>query len=195
MRISDYPVLFWMRDIAANEPLRVFDFGGGIGQTFVNYSATMPEEVLSEWIVQDLPEVVRRASIAVPCPPSKLHFTSRLDEGVGCNVVLAAGALHYWENSLASLFDELRTKPAHFIINRSPMTTRSTSFCTVQQGHNWAVACKVRNFDEVTEEMLALGYKLIDTWKDPQKNLIFPWLPAYSCAYYGAYFRRIERTT
>lgn len=195
IRMSDYPVLFWMRDIAEMEKLRVFDFGGGVGQTYVNYSRRLPADKLSGWIVQDLPEVVLKADgkYQPDEDPAKLWFTTRLADASGSNVFLAAGSLHYWERPIADLLDELGTRPEHFIINRSPMTTGQPQFCTVQQGGYWAVACMVRNMNDLTAEMAAEGYSRVDAWVDLEKSLTFPWLPASSCSYHGAYFRRDRR--
>lgn len=197
IRMSDYPVLYWMRDIAAQEKLRIFDFGGGVGQTYLNYSQRLSADKLLSWIVQDLPEVVVRTDgkYLPDEDPAKLSFTTRLSDASGSNLFLAAGALHYWERPIADLLEELGSRPEHFIVNRSPMTTSQPPFCTVQEGGYWAVACMVRNLEELTAEMKAEGYSLIDTWVDLEKSLTFPWLPAFSCSYHGAYFRRDRRLT
>jgi putative methyltransferase (TIGR04325 family) len=191
MRMSDYPVLFWLQSIAEKEDLRIFDFGGGVGQTYVNYSSKLPPEKLASWLCQDLPEVVLDAGMKFfpDGLPGPLNFTADLREAFSSNVVLVAGALHYWENSMAELLSELGTYPRHFIINRSPMRTSGKSFAAVQQGVDWAVACRVHSFPELKAEMEAEGYTLVDQWVDPEKSLVLPLLPEWSSPYLGMYFR------
>lgn len=192
IRTSDYPVLFWMRVIAETQPLRVFDFGGGMGQLFASYSRLLHSGLIAAWTVQDLQQVILQV-----CDrhhpggdPPNLKFTTRLRDGVDSNVFLAAGSLHYWEKSIADLLAELGTRPRHFIVNRSPMPGDGSSFCTVQEGAYWAVACRVRSLADLQAEMETEGYELVDVWIDSEKKLTFPWLPACSCPYRGCYFRK-----
>lgn len=192
IRMSDYPVLFWLGEAARQEKLTVFDFGGGAGQTFVNYAKLLPGTSLEKWIVQDLPEVVRDAParfFARGLPPN-LEFSDEMKSGEGSNVVLAAGSFHYWESSVRRFFDHLGSHPRHFIINRSPMREGGEGFYTVQQGRDWAVACKVRSVDALRAEMEQEGYSLVDSWIDLEKTLTLPFYPEYSCRYRGLYFQR-----
>ncbi len=192
IRISDYPVLFWLGEAARHERLAVFDFGGGVGQTFLNYEKRLPDASLERWIVNDLPEVVREAPsrfFSRGLPP-RLEFTGEMNTGADCNVVIAAGSFHYWECSVRRFFDHLGSHPKHFIINRSPMRENGEGFYTVQQGRDWAVACKVRSVDALVIEMEQEGYSLVDSWTDPDKTLILPFFPDYSCRYRGFYFQR-----
>lgn len=195
IRMSDYPVLYWLLEISRNRTIDLFDFGGGVGQTFVGYSKYLPADVLIRWTVQDLAEVVT----GVPekffsgTAPTGLCFTDSMKVDPACNVILAAGAFHYWEQSLAEFFEVLTAKPAYFIINRSPMRTHGEEFHTVQQGQNWAVACKVRSVEGVVAEMDAEGYSLLDSWIDLEKSLTLPFFPAFSCPYRGLCFKRKDQ--
>jgi putative methyltransferase (TIGR04325 family) len=192
IRMSDYPVLFWLQEALRTEKLNVFDFGGGVGQTYVNFSQRLPEDGLERWTVQDLPDVVSQAPVKFfpQGLPQGLVFTDRMAAGSSCNVVLAAGALHYWEGSISDFLGAIGTKPAHFIVNRSPMRTRGRTFFTVQQGRDWAVPCQVRSVEQVKAEMEAEGYTLVDSWVDLEKSLTLPFFPEYSCPYRGLYFHR-----
>lgn len=190
-RVSDYPVLFWLLNASSEGKLRVFDFGGGIGQAFVNFSRFLPEGLVADWQVQDLPEVVSRSKRCFPeGVPERLRFVTTLEESDQCNVFYSAGALHYWPGSMAELFSALGQKPRHFLMNRSPMASTGKDYFTVQKGVGWAVACRIRNLPGFKQEMESEGYSLVDCWIDPLKSLLFPWMPAFSCAYQGAYFRR-----
>jgi putative methyltransferase (TIGR04325 family) len=192
IRLSDYPVLFWLREISVAGTLNVFDFGGGVGQTFVALSHYLKPEVIGRWIVQDLPDVVSDApeKYYPTGTPAALEFTSTMSHATDCNVVLAAGAFHYWEGSIANFFAALSTKPDHFIINRSPMRSTGEPFYTVQEGTNWAVPCKVNSVDSLISEMKREGYVEVDRWIDLEKSLILPLYPDHSTPYRGIYFRR-----
>ncbi|MCW1925270.1 methyltransferase, TIGR04325 family [Luteolibacter arcticus] len=194
IRMSDYPVLFWLQEAIRTEKLSVFDFGGGVGQTYVNFSHLLPEDRLERWIVQDLPDVISQASTRffLDGVPPRLVFTDRMAAGSTCNVALAAGALHYWEGSMSAFLDAMGTRPAHFMVNRSPMRARGKAFFTVQQGRDWAVPCQVRSVEQVTAEMEAEGYTLVDSWTDLEKSLNLPLFPDYSCPYRGLYYQRLE---
>jgi putative methyltransferase (TIGR04325 family) len=189
IQMSDYPVLFWLRTILCTENIDLFDFGGGLGQTFVIFHLYLPENALARWTVQDLPSVVSLAKekfFPQGLPPG-LEFTGGMACSPDCNVVLAAGAFHYWEGSIADFFRALGTKPAHLIINRSPIRSQGATFCTVQEGTEWAVPCQVRSVENLEAEMHAEGYTLVESWTDLEKSLIIPLFPAYSCPYRGLF--------
>lgn len=192
IQMSDYPVLLWLSTILRTEKIDLFDFGGGVGQTFVSFSRYLPEDGLVRWTVQDLPSVVSHAEEIFSSKglPPCLKFTSAMASASTCNVVLAAGSFHYWEKSIADFFKAMGKKPAHFIINRSPMQSQGKSYFTVQEGVDWAVPCQVRSLEQVKSEMQAEGYTLVESWVDPVKSLILPLFPAYSCPYRGLYFYR-----
>lgn len=192
-RMSDYPALFWMLEICRKEDLRILDFGGGTGQTFVNFSRYLPGERMARWMIQDLPEVVSRAGRFFPSGvPEGLGFITNLREAPESNIFFAAGALHYWDQPMRGLFEELGHRPVHFLVNRSPMMEDGQDYYTVQQGDQWAVACRVRSFGRLKSEMAGEGYEFVDGWTDPVKSLVLPWLPSFSCPYRGAYFRKVS---
>src|ERR1043165_2904664 len=94
-RLSDYPVLFWLSEIA-QEPLSLFDFGGGIGQLYYQYMSLLNSVKVKEWLVNDLPAVIAEGEkLSAEKKASKLKFTERLSDCRSCNVFLASGALHF----------------------------------------------------------------------------------------------------
>ncbi len=190
-RASDYPVLFWLCQIASTGSLRVLDFGGGAGQSYYQYRDLLPAGAIERWTVLELPTVVEQGKRkAAERGANNLVFTSSFREGAACNVLLAAGSLHYWEGSLSSFAAEVGGLPKHVIVNRSPMRATGDAFITVQTGAHWAVPCLVRSLDQLTQEMEALGFDRVDDWNEPEKTLHFPWLPDHEARYLGVYFRR-----
>jgi putative methyltransferase (TIGR04325 family) len=189
-RPSDYPVLFWLNRIKLSEGLKLFDFGGGIGQTCYQYSRYLQTARLAQWTVMDLPDVIAGRDVAMEKRISTLKFTSSLRDCIGSNVFLAAGSLHYWERPLADLADALGGFPDHVFINRSPTRQKGQSFVSIQRGAYWALPCLVRSAEELENEFGQLGYELVDKWSVLEKTLEFPLLPDYVAPYAGFYLRR-----
>lgn len=187
-------MMFWLSQINPPEGLKVFDFGGGIGQTYYQYSRFLPTAQLAQWTVMDLPEVIAGRNVATQQRAPALKFTSSLRDCEGCNVFVAAGSLHYWEHAIADLADALGGLPQHVFINRSPIRQKGESFISIQGGENWAFPCLVRNSEELEKEFAQLGYEVVDKWPVLEKTLDFPLLPDYKAPYAGFYLRRQPRT-
>jgi putative methyltransferase (TIGR04325 family) len=189
-RPSDYPVLFWLSRVGLSEGLKVFDFGGGIGQTYYQYSRLLQTVGPAQWTVMDLRDVIAGRDVAREQRASALRFTSSLRDCADCNVFLAAGSLHYWEHSIAELADALGGLPQHVFINRSPTRQKGQSFVSIQKGAHWAVPCIVRSSKDLEKEFAQLGYEVVDHWPVLEKALEFPLLPEHVAPYAGYYFRR-----
>jgi len=90
------------------------------GQTYLQYREALGRDVVDRWIVQDLAHVIakgqEKASRSKDYSPT---FTEDLAACKNCNVFQAAGALHYWESSIAALLAALGSAPEH-VINHSP---------------------------------------------------------------------------
>jgi putative methyltransferase (TIGR04325 family) len=190
-RISDYPVLFWLEQIARETPLRVFDFGGGVGQTFYQYAQALPPRSIEHWTVSELPDVVERGiRKATEHGASSLRFTEKLSDCAEHNVFLAAGSFHYWEKDLRQLEQESHALPEHVLINRSPLRPKGKAYITIQTPGAWRVPCLVRTKQQLVSEFEGLGYRLVDDWSVPEKTLALPFFPDHTAPYAGMYFRR-----
>ncbi len=189
LRPSDYPVLFWLSRIGLSGPIKVFDFGGGIGQTCYCYSKYLPVDMIGLWMVMDLQEVIDRSRLSGKVIPSYMKFSASLRDCCGCNVFLASGSFHYWDHSFADLDTALGGLPEHILINRSPISGMSKSFVTIQTGDHWAVPCRVRSRKELVDEFSQLGYQAVDEWQVNEKTLELPVLPEYTAPYRGFYLR------
>lgn len=137
LRTSDYPVAFWIQKIIGNErSVSVFDFGGGWGQTWVAIAPLLLPHCPDRWIVFDLPDVIKGADAHAPAGESavRLSYTSELTDGRDADLLLAAGALHYWHEPIAAFFERMGGKPRHFIVNRSPMRTEGQPYSRSSPG-------------------------------------------------------------
>lgn len=189
-RASDYPALYWLSRIPIDD-LSVFDYGGGAGQLFYQYSKMLRPGLIREWIVMDLPEVVAIGSeFAAERGAHGLRFSTSLLDARRCDVFLASGSLHYWERSVRDLADQSGGLPEHVIINRSPFRENGESFISIQHGNGWAIPFIARNAADIEHEFEELGYRCIDRWRVLEKTFSLPLLPRHQSPYLGFYFRQ-----
>lgn len=192
-RISDYPVLFWLSEIA-EEPLSIFDFGGGIGQLYYHYMTKMNSRKVKEWLVNDLPYVVDEGEkLAAEKKAPKLKFTKLLSDCKSCNVLLASGALHFYQGSIHDLDRETGGLPEHVIINRSPFRLNAPPFVTVTPRAASCIPFISRNPKDMEQEFSKLGFALVDQWTISEKTFDPILFPDHHSPYLGFYFRKAAR--
>lgn len=185
--ISDYPVQLRLATIAGR---RLFDFGGSVGNVHYAYGKRVAAVARWEWTVYDLPELVEAGrELARERGNTALRFTTELSAGRDCDLALFSGSLHYWEGSIAELFDRIGSLPPHVLINRSPMRDRGDDLNVIQSGHA-AFPCRLRSRERLEAAFAALGYELVDHWTEPELAYRLTLLPDYSASgYHGFYFR------
>lgn len=188
-RPSDYPALFYLSRII-RDGLSIFDFGGNVGNLYYCYRQYLNFPAGLRWTVFDIPAITAMgAEIAEQRKEAGLQFTNSFAEADGADVFLASGCVHYFEESIAEMVRRLTRKPAHIIINRSPLTEKEPVI-TVQDSFTYLTACKLHNKAELVRECRGLGYDLVDSWSAPELSLSIPCYPDLSVrAYSGLYFR------
>lgn len=193
LRPSDYAVLYWLSKLAATE-IRIFDFGGNVGNLYYSYSTYLEGTRSLDWTVFDLPSVVKAGErIATERGATGLRFTTKLEDAAGCNVLLVSGALHYWEGSVQAFLEQFRQQPDHVIVNRTPVHNEQPSFITVQRTAECAFPCIVRNLAGMIEDFAVKGHAMVDRWQAIERSFRMPLFPERTVPYYsGFYFRREE---
>ena len=188
----DYPVLFWLKE-ALLEATSLFDLGGNVGITFYSYQKYLKYPSDLTWIVYDVPKVTEQGQqIATREQAVGLTFTTNLDRADGANILLAAGALQFVEQPLSDLLRGLRNKPAHLLINKTPMR-EGEQFVTLQA--LGTAFCPYHIFDRTAliNSICESGYDLIDSWSNVELSCHIPLYPEHSVpAYTGLYFRRTD---
>jgi putative methyltransferase (TIGR04325 family) len=194
LRPSDYAVLYWFLRLGRSN-LRIFDFGGNIGNLFYSYSAYLKEARISDWTVFDLPKTIEEGRrIAAERGVSELHFTNSLENFSEGHVLLVSAALHYWEKSVQAFIKQFPRQPEHVFVNRIPVQNDRPSFITVQYKGSYAVPCMVRNVDELVSSFAGEGYGMVDRWPALELALRMPLFPNRTVPQYsGFYFRRVSR--
>ena len=192
LRPSDYAALYWLSRI--EDDLNIFDFGGNVGNLYYSYFPYLSvDEHRVDWTVYDLPKTIEEGrKIAGVRSPKGLRFTGEMRSTHDYNVLLISGALHYWEDSIEVLFERLSHRPAHVVLNRTPMHATEPSFITIQRFDDFAMPCIVRNANELVDSFKKLGYSLINRWEASELSIRMPLFPEKSVAHYsGFYFRKM----
>lgn len=187
---SDYAVLFWLKGIL-NERSFVFDIGGHVGVAYHGWRNYLDYKPGMRWLVQDMPAIVKvGAELARERPSAGLSFTSQIEDGRGCNILLAAGSLQYVDESLPSILARVGNLPRHLIVNKMPMYD-GDSFVTVQSTGRAFHAYRIYNRAAFVAELAALGYRAVDDWSNREQHCEIPFTRGRDIdAYSGYYFIR-----
>lgn len=193
LRPSDYAALYWLSRIDTSGPLRVFDYGGNVGNVYYTYAKHLSAQGRDvEWTVFDLPKNTQQGrELAAARDETALQFTDSVTGVDRGTVLLSSGAYHYWEKSAAEFLDQFSELPEHILVNRTPTISKQPGFITVQQTETYAVPCLVRNAEDLIAEFEGCGYVLVDRWKALELSVKMPMYPHRAVhGYSGFYFRR-----
>jgi putative methyltransferase (TIGR04325 family) len=187
---SDYPVMFWLSRLL-RPGARLFDLGGHVGLTFYAYAKylTYPDDL--RWTIYDVPAVrATGEELARKRGATQLSFTDRRADASGADVLLASGSLQYIEAPrLPDVLASLEKKPAHVVLNRTPLYDGPT-FVTLQNIGTAYCPYLIFNRAEMLEPLAALGYELVDRWENLDHKCHVPFHDGRSLdAYDGLYLR------
>ena len=190
VRESDYPVLFYLAPLVPG--LRnVFDLGGNVGNLFYSYQNELDFPASLTWTVYDLPmKKPLGEKLASARGESRIRFATNLAEASGCDVFIASGSLHYFEQPIHEMLRALERLPKHVFANRMPSSSGS-DVITVQDNRSYLVPCKLHSRATLINGMQTLGYQLQSEWPVHERRLPVPTHPDLSGrTYSGFYFRR-----
>jgi len=190
VRESDYPVLFYLAPLVPG--LRnVFDLGGNVGNLFYSYQSKLSFPASLTWTVYDLPmKKPLGEKLALERAESRIRFATTRAEASGCDVFIASGSLHYFEEPLHEILRSLERLPEHIFANRMPCSSGS-DVITVQDNRSYLVPCKLHSRTTLITGMQTLGYGLQSEWPVHERRLPVPTHPDLSSrTYSGFYFRR-----
>ena len=192
LRVSDYPLLYWVTRLLGAGERRVFDLGGHIGISYYGFGRYIDYPVGLHWQVHDVPAVVAAGRDWAEKHDRQRHleFTDTREDADGQQVLIATGVLQYLEYTLPELLQQLKDPPQHVLVNLTPMHP-SQGYFTLQNIGFAICPYRVMAVPEFVAGMQALGYAAIDRWESLERNLRVPFEPACTIdRYYGFYFRR-----
>jgi putative methyltransferase (TIGR04325 family) len=188
IRVSDYPLLYWLSRLIASGHRNVFDLGGNIGVTYYGFGRYLdyPDEL--RWQVHDMPVVMAagRQRAAEHDPGRRLSFADAPERADGADILVTTGALQYLDYTLADLLGRLPRRPPHVLINLTPVHP-SRSYFTLQNLQFAVCPYRVMARPELLADMQALGYRLVDEWHSRERSLSVPFEAGYAIDNYSGF--------
>ena len=133
IRVSDYPLVYWLGRLLADGHRRIFDLGGHIGISYYGFRHYLDYPSGLEWKVHDVPAVMAagRKWAAEHDPSRQLSFADASGDADGQDILVSTGALQYLDYTLPELLQRLQKKPTHVLLNLTPMHP-TRAFFTLQ---------------------------------------------------------------
>lgn len=184
---SDYPALFWLRQLIDAGERRIVDLGGHVGLSYYAFNRFIAYPADLRWQVHDVPAVMRRgAALATERDSARqLEFVD-LAAVDGCDVLMAKGALQYLEYSLSDLLKRQQVLPRHLLVNLTPLHPTRASF-TLQNIGVAVCPYRIGSLAEFVPEIEALGYRLIAHWEHSERRVEIPFHPEHSVQCYHGF--------
>lgn len=190
IRVSDYPLVYWLARLFAAGQRRLFDLGGHIGVSYYGFHHYLDYPSDLAWTVHDVPAVMAagRKWASEHDPARKLAFAESADGADGHDILMSTGALQYLDYTLPELLQRLQAKPRHVLVNLTPMHP-TRSFFTLQNLSIAICPYRVMSVPEFTSGMEALGYRMLDHWQSFERHLRVPFEPGCIVdSYHGFHF-------
>ena len=192
IRVSDYPLVYWLSKLLSGGCRRVFDLGGNIGVSYYGFGRYIDYPADLRWQVHDVPAVMAagRKWATHHDPQQRIAFADSPDHADSADVLLSTGALQYLDYTLPQLLQRLSKPPPHVLVNLTPIHP-TRGYFTLQNLTFAICPYRVMARPELVAGMESLGYRIIDEWNSRERGLKVPFEP--SCAidnYSGFHFRR-----
>jgi putative methyltransferase (TIGR04325 family) len=192
IRVSDYPLVYWLGRLLQGGQRRIFDLGGHIGVSYYGFRRYLDYPTDMQWQVHDVPDVVAagREWALQHDPEARLQFTDTRSDASGQDVLVTSGALQYLEYTLPEFLQTLKQPPGHVLVNLVPMHP-TRGYFTLQNIGRAVLPYRVMAVPEFTAAMEALGYVAQDQWSSAERNLRVPFEPDCRIeGYEGFYFSK-----
>jgi putative methyltransferase (TIGR04325 family) len=164
VRLWDYPVLYWLQRLAPHIT-RVVDAGGHTGVKYRAFARHLDLEHM-DWIVFDLPAMVRAGRAKARPEDRRLMFVDRLEDAPAAEVLLASGLMQYVDAPLTQLVRRMRAPPEYILLNKVA-TREGPTIVTLEHLGLAEVPYQIRSRDEIPAALEELGYEIIDEWTIP----------------------------
>ncbi len=181
----DYPAIFWLGR-SFDEGLRsVFDLGGHIGVKHYAFKRLLNYPPDLRWRVCDVPAVAERGRelARTKAPGGQLEFTSDWRDASGVDVLFASGSLQYLPLTLGQMLAQMATRPRRILLNTTAVHPGRT-FYTVNSIGTAFCPYRVQALDELTDELVAHGYRRRDGWENAGKPLVVPMTTGFDLDHY-----------
>lgn len=184
----DYPSLYWLTRSLGEGMRGVFDVGGAIGIKFMAFREPLSSWPDLDWCVQDVPAMVAhgRKLAQERGDQGRLRFTDRFDDGQGLDVLFASGVLQYLPQTLGEMLSGWQRLPKRIVINTAAIHPQH-AFFTVNSLGTAFCPYRVQTQASLVRGLSALGYKLRESWINPDKPMLIPFDPEHSLRHYSGF--------
>ena len=184
----DYPSLYWLTRSWHEGQRSVFDIGGAIGIKYIAFKDAHKQFADLFWRVCDVPAMVTHGrELAIERGDAdRLTFTSSYDEGEGFDILFASGVLQYLPKTIGEIVAGYARKPRRIIVNTAAIHPEF-DFFTVNSIGTAFCPYRVQTQASMARGLTKLGYRLRETWANPDKPLVLPDDPARSLRNYSGY--------
>jgi putative methyltransferase (TIGR04325 family) len=189
--VWDYPVLFWLERLLPQIG-HLIDAGGHMGTKFRAFRPLLPLDGNVNWIVYDLPAIVRAGRIrAANDGLSGLTFTDDLASVERADLFLASGLLQYLDVPLSELLRRLPALPRHLLINKLAVRDGET-VVTLERIGKAMVPYQIRNRQNFMAELAGLGYRTVDSWTIPSLSHVIDTHPELGASQSVGLYLRLD---
>lgn len=194
IRVSDYPMVYWLSRLLQAGQRRIFDLGGHIGISYYGFRHHLQYPDDLRWLVHDVPAVVAagRERARELDPECRLSFTDSREAADGHDVLVSSGALQYLDYTLPELLGRLESPPQHILVNLTPMHP-NRSYFTLQNIGLAICPYRVMATREFIEALEALGYSVVDHWESRERGLRIPFFDDHAIDRYSGFYFRMDR--
>lgn len=190
----DYPSLYWVTRSLQEGLKGVFDVGGAIGIKFMAFREPLSAWPELDWCVQDVPAMVAqgRQLAQERGDASRLRFTEHFAQGEGLDVLFASGVLQYLPQTLGEMLSGWKRLPRRIIINTAAIHPEKTFFTVNSLGTAFC-PYRIQTQASLVRGLTALGYRLRETWVNPDKPMLIPFRPDLSLRHYTGFCLDLAR--
>jgi putative methyltransferase (TIGR04325 family) len=162
LRLWDYPVLYWLQRLGP-QVTRIVDAGGHTGVKYRAFARHLDLDRI-DWVVFDLPAMVRAGRAKARPEDRTLSFVDRIEDAPAAEVLLASGLMQYLNTPLAELVRGMRVRPEYILLNKVA-TREGPTVVTLENLGLAEVPYQIRNRSTIPNALAELDYDIIDEWE------------------------------
>ncbi len=143
-----------------NKQLVVLDVGGNLGQTALLLSTQLGNPMI-KWVVLEREDFLHACSEKTTLPAG-IEFISEIDSiNAAPNVIHFGSSLQYFEDWRGATDSAVRPESEWVVLSDIPGNYSIPTFTSHQKYYEDHLNCWFFNVDEIIEQMLNLGFKLL----------------------------------
>lgn len=157
---TDYALPFVSATISEREkPLKIIDFGGGLGASFLPLKAMLPLGQSLEFVVIEGRAICEQGRVLFD-NFSEISFIEQMPPASSVDIINAGSSMHYVDDWIGLLKRFGEYAPKYMIFSDLPAANIDT-FVTVQNYRGKKIPVRFWNLVEFVQAVESLGYRLV----------------------------------